>query len=380
MRRGLGLPAAPEPAPELRYVAELKIDGLAISLRYERGRFAQGATRGDGTTGEDVTANLRTISVVPGRLAEPATLEARGEVFMPRAEFKRINAEREEAGLAAVCQPAQQRCRVAPPDRPDGHRGTQAVGLVLPAGRGRRHGGDPDRGARTARRAGLPGQPRARGRPRHRGRHRLHRALARTAPRPPVRDRRRRRQGRSRRPAGPSRDGQPGAPLGHRVQVPAGTGRGLSRRHRAVRRPHRDPHAGRPPDPGQGRRLDRRPGHPPQPRRAAPQGHPDRGLGRAPEGRRRHPRGGPADRRAADRGRARVLDAGAPARCAARPSSRTRAPSASTARTPAARPACRRSSATSSGAAGWTSRAPAGRSCRSSSSEAWSTAAPTSSG
>ena len=105
VRRGLGLPAAPEPAPELRYVAELKIDGLAISLRYERGRFAQGATRGDGTTGEDVTANLRTISVIPGRLAESATLEARGEVFMPRAEFKRINAEREEAGLALYANP-----------------------------------------------------------------------------------------------------------------------------------------------------------------------------------------------------------------------------------------------------------------------------------
>ena len=105
VRRGLGLPAAPEPAPELRYVAELKIDGLAISLRYERGRFVQGATRGDGTTGEDVTANLRTISVIPGRLAESATLEARGEVFMPRAEFKRINAEREEAGLALYANP-----------------------------------------------------------------------------------------------------------------------------------------------------------------------------------------------------------------------------------------------------------------------------------
>ena len=105
VRRGLGLAPAPEPAEDLRYVAELKIDGLAITLRYERGRFVQGATRGDGMTGEDVTANLRTISAIPPKLAEPATLDARGEVFMPKAEFARINAEREEAGLALYANP-----------------------------------------------------------------------------------------------------------------------------------------------------------------------------------------------------------------------------------------------------------------------------------
>jgi DNA ligase (NAD+) len=105
VRRGLGLPPAPAPAPELRYVAELKIDGLAISLRFERGRFVQGATRGDGTTGEDVTANLKTISVIPGRLREPATAVVRGEVFMPKAEFARINAAREEAGLPTYANP-----------------------------------------------------------------------------------------------------------------------------------------------------------------------------------------------------------------------------------------------------------------------------------
>ena len=105
VRRGLGLPPAPEPADELRYVAELKIDGLAVTLRYERGRFVQGATRGDGTTGEDVTPNLRTISVIPDRLAEPATADVRGEVFMPKAEFVRINTEREEAGLALYANP-----------------------------------------------------------------------------------------------------------------------------------------------------------------------------------------------------------------------------------------------------------------------------------
>jgi DNA ligase (NAD+) len=105
VRRGLGMAAAPEPAPDLRYVAELKIDGLAISLRYERGRFVQGATRGDGTTGEDVTANLRTISVLPDRLRESVDAEIRGEVFMPKAEFARINAEREEAGLPTYANP-----------------------------------------------------------------------------------------------------------------------------------------------------------------------------------------------------------------------------------------------------------------------------------
>jgi DNA ligase (NAD+) len=105
VRRGLGLPPAPEPAPELSYVAELKIDGLAISLRYERGRFVQGATRGDGATGEDVTANLRTIQAIPDRLPTPATLDFRGEVFMLKKEFERINREREEAGLSLYANP-----------------------------------------------------------------------------------------------------------------------------------------------------------------------------------------------------------------------------------------------------------------------------------
>jgi DNA ligase (NAD+) len=105
VRRGLGLPPAPETAADLRYVAELKIDGLAITLRYERGRFVQGATRGDGTTGEDVTANLRTIASIPARLKEPSTLDARGEVFMPKSEFARINADREEKGLPLYANP-----------------------------------------------------------------------------------------------------------------------------------------------------------------------------------------------------------------------------------------------------------------------------------
>jgi DNA ligase (NAD+) len=105
VRRTLGLPPSPEPAPELHYVAELKIDGLAVSLRYEGGRFARGATRGDGTTGEDVTPNLRTLEAVPERIPANGRLEVRGEVFMPKKEFERINAEREEAGLPLYANP-----------------------------------------------------------------------------------------------------------------------------------------------------------------------------------------------------------------------------------------------------------------------------------
>jgi DNA ligase (NAD+) len=105
VRRGLGLLPAPDPAPELRYVAELKIDGLAISLRYDGGRFVQGATRGDGTTGEDVTANLRTIKAIPPRIPARTSIDVRGEVFMPKKEFERINAEREEAGLPLYANP-----------------------------------------------------------------------------------------------------------------------------------------------------------------------------------------------------------------------------------------------------------------------------------
>jgi DNA ligase (NAD+) len=104
VKRALGLPAD-APAGDLSYVCELKIDGLAISLHYERGRFLQGATRGDGTTGEDVTPNLRTIEAVPARLPEPANLDVRGEIYMPKQEFARINNEREERGLPLYANP-----------------------------------------------------------------------------------------------------------------------------------------------------------------------------------------------------------------------------------------------------------------------------------
>lgn len=73
------------------YVCELKIDGLAVSLRYENGLFVRGATRGDGTIGEDITANLRTVRSIPLRLKENASIEVRGEVFMPKRSFEALN-------------------------------------------------------------------------------------------------------------------------------------------------------------------------------------------------------------------------------------------------------------------------------------------------
>jgi DNA ligase (NAD+) len=92
----------------VHYSAEPKLDGLAISARYENGVFAQGATRGDGETGEDITHNLRTIKALPMRLRgerPPPVLEVRGEVFMPLARFDRFNAEAIARGEKSFVNP-----------------------------------------------------------------------------------------------------------------------------------------------------------------------------------------------------------------------------------------------------------------------------------
>ena len=91
--------------PEVIWSVEPKIDGLSVSLKYEKGVFVQGATRGDGVTGEDVTQNLRTVFSIPMTLPEPLDLTVRGEVYMPRQVFERINAKRESEGKALMANP-----------------------------------------------------------------------------------------------------------------------------------------------------------------------------------------------------------------------------------------------------------------------------------
>ncbi|MGY3777353.1 NAD-dependent DNA ligase LigA [Isobaculum melis] len=83
---------------DVAYICELKIDGLAISLKYVDGQFVQGATRGDGTVGEDITQNLRTVKSVPLKLKQPVSIEVRGECFMPKKSFVALNEKREAAG------------------------------------------------------------------------------------------------------------------------------------------------------------------------------------------------------------------------------------------------------------------------------------------
>ena len=102
LRRGLENFEGPVP-----YVAELKIDGLSIALQYRDGRLVRAATRGDGTTGEDVTANVRTIKDIPHTLVggPKGTIEIRGEIYLPRKEFERTNNEREEAGEPRFANP-----------------------------------------------------------------------------------------------------------------------------------------------------------------------------------------------------------------------------------------------------------------------------------
>ncbi|PTG55083.1 DNA ligase [Staphylococcus chromogenes] len=94
-----------EAVGEVSYMCELKIDGLAVSLKYENGRLVQGLTRGDGTTGEDITENLKTIHAIPLTLKQPISFEVRGEAYMPRKSFIKLNEEKEKKGEAPFANP-----------------------------------------------------------------------------------------------------------------------------------------------------------------------------------------------------------------------------------------------------------------------------------
>ncbi|MGM0899087.1 MAG: NAD-dependent DNA ligase LigA [Bacillota bacterium] len=89
----------------VEYVCELKIDGLAVSLHYENGKFVRGLTRGDGRVGEDITVNLRTVRSIPLKLKEPVSIEVRGEVFMPKKSFHALNEQRVERGEELFANP-----------------------------------------------------------------------------------------------------------------------------------------------------------------------------------------------------------------------------------------------------------------------------------
>jgi len=104
VRKELGLNDSDAP---VEYACELKFDGLAINLRYERGVLVQAATRGDGETGEDVTQNIRTIHQIPLRLhgCDAAVLEVRGEVYMSRRDFERYNEKQRAQGLPTLVNP-----------------------------------------------------------------------------------------------------------------------------------------------------------------------------------------------------------------------------------------------------------------------------------
>lgn len=91
--------------PNADYMAELKIDGLSISLTYVDGILQVGATRGDGSVGENITENVKRISDIPLKLDQPLNITVRGECYLPRAEFERINTQRQENGEAEFANP-----------------------------------------------------------------------------------------------------------------------------------------------------------------------------------------------------------------------------------------------------------------------------------
>ena len=195
-----------------------------MSLRYERGRYRQAATRGDGRVGEDVTANVATIAVVPKRLtgtAVPDVLEVRGEVYMPVTSFDPAQRAGRGRGHAPVRQPAQRRRREPAPEGPKGHRATATCRSGVPAVRWRVRPDLPSATRRPLDYLASPGSRSIRSAGVGHARRGLAPLPALGAPptRPRVRDRRRGREGRLGR-AQERLGFTSGSPLGDRLQVP----------------------------------------------------------------------------------------------------------------------------------------------------------------
>ena len=120
----------------IEYAAETKLDGLAISLRYEEGKLVRAATRGDGTRGEDVTANVRTIRSIPLELLTdaPSVCEARGEIFMTREGFEALNAQQQRAGEKIFANPRNAAAGHLETAGPAHHGNTTTGDLLLRSG------------------------------------------------------------------------------------------------------------------------------------------------------------------------------------------------------------------------------------------------------
>ena len=209
--------------PVFRFVAEPKIDGLAISLVYRDGVLERGATRGNGEVGEDVTHNLRTIPSIPLRIDDaPPLVEVRGEVYMSLPDFTALNERRAEAGLSTFMNPRNSAAGTIRQLDPQlaAERPLSMWCYGIGATEGLSIGSHWDALDVAAR----PRLPRQRRRQAARQRGRGRRAVPRLAGPPRgarLRDRRRGRQGRRRRAAAAARRGRPRPALGDRVEVPA---------------------------------------------------------------------------------------------------------------------------------------------------------------
>ena len=291
VRKGLGLAEAD---PGVAYVCELKIDGLAISLRYEGRSFVRGATRGDGCTGEDVTPNLRTVRAIPLRLrADPPgeRLEVRGEVFMPRGAFAALNEQLEREGkplYANARNTAAGTVRQKDPAVTAGRRLSVWCYQVVGVPGLTTH----SESLELMREPRLPGQPQLAAGGGDRGGHRLRGGMGGRPQGPRLRDRWDRDQGRQRRAAAAPRLRGPRPALGDRLQVPRPAGDDQAGGDRGAGRADRDAHPGGAPDAGLRGRHHRAQRHAPQHRRDPAQGPARRRHDRPPARRRRDPRGG----------------------------------------------------------------------------------------